>query len=540
MNSISHTQHIHPEGKLTIFDPDGKREIGLGQYNMIGRHSENQIQIKDGSVSKEHSMIFYNGNHRWIIRDMDSKNGSFVNGMQVKKEARLHDGDEIRLGNIKCIFRDKDGFTDTFFETSKHETEPIVLAIGEPITKARFLPEKEISDINILRTDYEKLRVTYELQRDIGLHTDIKTILDLILKHTFEFLECDRGVILLARKDGELEPKAYKSLKTQDKMTVSSTLIHHVQQEKTGILSSDISMDSRFEMADSIAIQGIRSSIAVPIIHQDDLLGIMIIDSSQEANAFTEKDLNLVTNIANQTAQMIKNSLLHEELKLLFDSSIRTLSAMVDARHSLTAGHSQRVTEYSLMIAREMCIGKQELEVLEFGALLHDIGKIGIGDHILLKEGTFTEEEEMTMKTHTEKTKAILNNFKFPASLQDVPDVAACHHEKVNGQGYPYGMTGDQMPALAKIIAVADVFDALTSVRDYPKYNSKETINREPMPLEDVISILKNESGSHFNPEVVSPFMRCLPRLPLRFCGNHFPPEYVDDMIQSSTSNTLH
>lgn len=293
-------------------------------------------------------------------------------------------------------------------------------------------------------------------------------------------------------------------------------------------------------MADSIAIQGIRSSIAVPIIHQDDLLGIMIIDSSQEANAFTEKDLNLVTNIANQTAQMIKNSLLHEELKLLFDSSIRTLSAMVDARHSLTAGHSQRVTEYSLMIAREMCIDKQELDVLEFSALLHDIGKIGIGDHILLKEGAFTEEEEMTMKTHTEKTKVILNNFKFPASLHDVPDVAACHHEKVNGQGYPYGMTGDQMPALAKIIAVADVFDALTSVRDYPKYNSKETINCEPMPLEDVVSILKNESGSHFDPEVVSAFMRCLPRLLLHFRGNHFPPEYVDDMIQSLSSNTLH
>ncbi|MDY7031365.1 MAG: FHA domain-containing protein [Thermodesulfobacteriota bacterium] len=525
---------------MTIFDPDGRREIGLGQYNMIGRHSENQIQIKDGSVSKEHSMIFSNGNHRWIIRDMDSKNGSFVNGMRVQKEARLHDGDEIRLGNIKCIFRDKNSFTDTFFETSKQETEPIVLAIGEPIAESRFLPEKEISDINELRSDYEKLRVTYELQRDIGLLTDIKTILDLILKHTFEFLECDRGVILLIDKDGELEPKAYKSLETKDKMTVSSTLIHHVQKEKTGILSSDISMDSRFEMADSIAIQGIRSSIAVPIIHQDDLLGIMIIDSSQEANAFTEKDLNLVTNIANQTAQMIKNSLLHEELKLLFDSSIRTLSAMVDARHSLTAGHSQRVTEYSLMIAREMCIDKQELDVLEFSALLHDIGKIGIGDHILLKEGAFTEEEEMTMKTHTEKTKVILNNFKFPASLHDVPDVAACHHEKVNGQGYPYGMTGDQMPALAKIIAVADVFDALTSVRDYPKYNSKETINCEPMPLEDVVSILKNESGSHFDPEVVSAFMRCLPRLLLHFRGNHFPPEYVDDMIQSLSSNTLH
>ena len=538
MNSFQNIRKEIPGTKLIILTRNDKREIDLAGHNMIGRHDANTIRIKDASVSKEHSLIFFNGYQDWMIKDLGSTNGTYLNGVRIRKEVILRSNDEIRFGNISCIFTNEADSVHRLVRAGEQDMETIVLAIGAPATQDRFLPEKEISHLSTLRADYEKLRVTYELQRDIGLNTDIETILKLILEHTFEFLDCDRGVILLAGKDGELEPKAYKSRRPQDKLIVSSTLIHHVQKERAGILSSDISMDSRFERADSIAIQGIRSSIAVPIIHGDDLLGIMIIDSSKEANAFTEKDLNLVTNISNQTAQMIKNSLLHEELKLLFDSAIRTLSAMVDARHSLTAGHSQRVTEYALMIAGEMGIEKQELEVLELSALLHDIGKIGIEDHILLKCGTFDEEEERIMKTHPEKTKVILDNFQFPSSLKDIPDVAACHHEKVNGQGYPYGLTGDQMPLIAKIIAVADVFDALTSVRDYPKYDSEKTMSRDPMPLSEVICILKDESGSHFDCKVVSAFLRCLPRVLFRFRRNHFSPEYVDETIRSLTSRS--
>ena len=539
MDSISEIRKEPFGAKLIIFDPNGKRRIDLVEYNTAGRHKDNRIQIMHGSVSKEHSLVFANSTHDWMIKDLGSRNGTFVNGKRIQGEIPLYDSDEIRMGSAKCIFKNGVGSAAKMFEVSEEEVEAHFHTMVAPIGQDRFLPESEISDINLLRADYEKLRVTYELHRDIGLDIDIETILDLILERTFEFLDCDRGVILLANRNGDLEPKAYKSRKKQDKLIISSTLIRHVQKEKTGIISSDIQMDNRFNAADSIVLQGIRSSIAVPILHRDDLLGVMIIDSSEAVNALTEKDLNLVTNIANQTAQLIKNSLLHEELRLSFDSSIRTLSAMVDARHSLTAGHSQRVTEYSLMIAREMGIDKQEMEILETSALLHDIGKIGIEDHVLLKNGTFTPEERAIMNTHPEKTKIILDNFRFPTSLKDVPDIAACHHEKLDGRGYPYGLTADQMPMNSRIIAVADVFDALTSFRDYPKYISGEILNCEPMPLPKVISVLKDESDSHLDPDVVSAFMRCLPRVLLYFRGRHFSPEYVDETIRSLDPSIL-
>ena len=158
--------------------------------------------------------------------------------------------------------------------------------------------------------------------------------------------------------------------------------------------------------------------------------------------------------------------------------------------------------------------------------------KIGIRDDVLMKNGPFTPEEREEMNTHPIKTKEILEKFRFPKAFKSVPEIALYHHEKVNGQGYPFGLTGDKMPLESKIMAVADVFDALTSRRDYPKYTRNESFSCEPMPLTKAIAILKNNAGSHFEPAVVDAFMVCLPQALLRFRGGHFPHQYVDDIIR--------
>lgn len=139
------------------------------------------------------------------------------------------------------------------------------------------------------------------------------------------------------------------------------------------------------------------------------------------------------------------------------------------------------------------------------------------------------------MNTHPLKTRSILESFRFPVSLRRVPHVAALHHEKLNGTGYPEGLTGDDLPRLSRIMAVADVFDALTSPRDYPRYDGEEGLGREPMPLEKVVSIIQSGSGGHFDPEVVAAFMRCLPRILRTHRGEHFDPEYVDGMLAETT-----
>ena len=277
-----------------------------------------------------------------------------------------------------------------------------------------------------------------------------------------------------------------------------------------------------------------KSVLCTPIKNRiGEMIGVLQVINAKKKERFDTEDETFLQDLTSQVGIALENSLLIEEVLLSFNSSISTLSATVDARHPFTAGHSERVTEYSLLIARQMGLTENEIEVLKIAGLLHDIGKIGIRDNILLKNGQFTPEERNEMKSHPEKTKAILDKFHFPRSLRKVPEIAVHHHERIDGHGYPRGLTGDQLPLGSKILAVADVFDAITSLRDYPKYADDEILSNDPMPLPKAVSILENGAGTQFDPEIVNAFIRCLPKALLLYRGEHFTEEYVDDMIRS-------
>jgi putative nucleotidyltransferase with HDIG domain len=276
-----------------------------------------------------------------------------------------------------------------------------------------------------------------------------------------------------------------------------------------------------------------RSVLCIPIYNRmGDRFAVIQVINKNGAAGFNDKDIGFLTGLGSQVGIALENAILYDEIRLSFESFIRTLSAVVDARHPLTAGHSQRVTEYSMMIAEQMGMAEPQREVLKIAALLHDIGKIGVRDDVLMKNGPFTPEEREEMNTHPAKTKEILEKFRFPKALRKVPEIALYHHERINGQGYPFGLTGDKMPLESKIMAAADVFDALTSRRDYPKYTCSESYSCEPMPLAKAIAILKSDAGSHFDPAVIDAFMACLPQALLRFRGGHFSPRYVDDTLR--------
>lgn len=208
-------------------------------------------------------------------------------------------------------------------------------------------------------------------------------------------------------------------------------------------------------------------------------------------------------NELNQTLET-ENYQLIMELGQSFESFVRALSIAVDAKHPLTAGHSNRVTEYSMFLGNSIGLSEDELELLKYSALLHDIGKIGVPDAILTKKGRFTDEEREVMNTHASWTYRIINDINLPKALARVPDIASSHHEKLDGTGYPNGLTGTKIHFFSRILAVSDVFDALTSLRDYPKYDGEKSFSPDPMSMNRAFSILKNDSGSHFDPEVVT------------------------------------
>ncbi|MBI3073847.1 MAG: FHA domain-containing protein [Deltaproteobacteria bacterium] len=308
--------------KLIVMGPDGgQSEFPLGPVNSIGRHPDNAVQILDKVISKEHAVLERLGEH-FIIRDLDSRNGTYVNGKRIK-EAVLKDRDEISIGSSRILFVAEDSPTrrsirDRVTIAPQSEKELTFIKTRFEQERSRdFLPADEIYDVEILKRDYEKLRAAHELARTTGgLELDIDTLLQKILDKIFDVLAADRGVILLQEAEG-LIPRVLKTRRPgrEEDVTLSHTIIDAVVKEKASILSSDATMDSRFGAAHSVIIQGIRSTMCVPLLAKNDLVGIVHLDTQDATGAFTEKDLQILSGIANQAAVLIDNARLVKKIE---------------------------------------------------------------------------------------------------------------------------------------------------------------------------------------------------------------------------------
>ena len=180
---------------------------------------------------------------------------------------------------------------------------------------------------------------------------------------------------------------------------------------------------------------------------------------------------------------------------MTYDMTLKGWSRALDMRDKETEGHSERVTEMSVQLARMMHVADDELEHIRRGALLHDMGKIGIPDAVLLKPGPLTPEEWVIMRTHPERAYELLIPIPYLHRSLDIP---YCHHERWDGEGYPRRLKGEQIPLAARIFAVVDVYDALRSDRPYRPGWSKE----------QTIAHIKQRIGNHFDPAVVDVFLR--------------------------------
>lgn len=365
-----------------------------------------------------------------------------------------------------------------------------------------------------MEVNYNNALVTNEIGQVISRQTHIEDILDNVIQILEKRLDYSRGLILLANPERtKLSFQAGFGYLEEQLSFLAKTTFQLDRPDSKGVFVVSFKEQRPFLVGDVREIEGTLSGksqnfakqllsqtfVCCPIICEGESLGILAVDNLKSKRPLVQSDVSLLMGIAPVIGISIRNAMLHEAKSAQFSSFLKVMAASIDARDPLTAGHSEKVTEYCTEICKELRLPANQKEMIRVAALLHDYGKIGVPDAILKKNGRLSDMEYDIVKTHCHKTRDILEQVNFEGIYRQVPEIAGAHHEKVDGTGYPKGLKGKEIPLGAKIIAVADFFEAVTSKRHY----------REPMQIEEAFKLLQDGIGTHFEKRIVEALIKC-------------------------------
>lgn len=354
----------------------------------------------------------------------------------------------------------------------------------------------------IEKQQVNELKTLYEVSKIIAGSIELDQLLDNIMAMATKVMNSETSsVLLLDEATNELtfqiaQGEKGAEVKRLIRLKVGQGIAGWVAQTGENCVVPDTSKDPRFyKEGDEKTKFVTKSLICVPLKHNDKIIGVLEVLNRKGDIPFNTHDMELLELIAAQCASPIVNAKLYQNIRNLYKSTLKVLANALDAKDSYTHGHSQRVAEYSLAIACELGLSAKEKDDLEFAALLHDIGKIGIRDNILCKPGKLTDEEFKIIQMHPVMSAQILEPIEF---LSDKIPIVKHHHERYDGRGYPSKLSKDEIPFGARIICVADTFDAMTSNRSY----------RKGLPAEVALEELKRCSGAQFDPVMVEAFLK--------------------------------
>lgn len=309
------------------------------------------------------------------------------------------------------------------------------------------------------------------------------------------------SVLLLNESENALEYAAGLGFKTEHikhtNIKIGDGTSGRAALEKSTASSSDLELANQNDCRSTlITHEKFTSHVATPLLIKGQVKGVLEIFHQTPQNP-DSKWFNYFETLATQTMIALENAnllktlqLKNEELTLAYDATIEGWSRALDLRDHETEGHTQRVTEMALKLADQMGMSLANKADIRRGALLHDIGKMGVPDAILHKPGDLTEHEWNIMRQHPSYAYQMLSPISY---LKHALEISYCHHEKWDGTGYPNGLKGDKIPLAARLFAVVDVFDALTSDRPYRKAWSHEA----------TYQYIQSQAGKHFDPQVV-------------------------------------
>ena len=347
-----------------------------------------------------------------------------------------------------------------------------------------------------------------KIGRSITAVTDIDVLLKVIAEETKIAIQADRCTVFMLDKDkNELWSKVALGMDSQEiRFPADKGLAGYVVKTGEPLNIPEAYNDPRFN-PDIDKETGYRTKtiLCMPIKNNNqEIIGAFQVLNKLNG-VFTKGDEDLLVAIGGSASIALENAQLFEqqkelykEQKVLFESFIDTLATSIDARDKITAGHSSRVKLYSMLLVNALDCDEKFKEIVEKAAILHDIGKIGIRDSVLQKEGKLTDEEYKHIQEHVKITHDILEKIHTSEDFKQITDIACSHHEKYDGSGYYRHLSGENIPYGGRILAVADVFDAITSKRHY----------RDKMPIQNVIDILISGKNKHFDGNLVDKFLQ--------------------------------
>ncbi len=431
---------------------------------IVGRALDCDLNVKHISVSRHHAILeYFSKDEKYYLQDLNSKNGTFLNGNVITSRMPLNSGDILKFGEVS-------------FE---------------------FIEEFEKKD----ESKIDRFKLILSLNKVINSNLNLEDVLERVVDAALKITRAERAFLLVADEKGKLKIRVAKNIKGEwlnpDEAEISFKTAKKVFKEGVPYITTDISDDKSMVFHRSVIKLGLNSVMAVPLRFKNKTIGILYVDSKLAVSSFEKDDLEIFLALSDQAAIAIENARLIEENKELLFSTIEALAESIEKRDPYTGGHTRRVLELSVKIAKKLNLDSKTIENLKLGALLHDIGKIGIDDKILRKQGRLNDEEYSIIKEHPKFGYQIIKHIK---QLKDAIPGVLYHHEKEDGTGYPAGLRGDDIPLIARIISVADAFDAMTTDRPYRKGLSVEIAAKE----------LFENREKQFSGEIVDAFIEVL------------------------------
>lgn len=466
------------QGTIDAFNPAAERMFGFAESEVVGQNLASLFAPK--SVTLVQSLIPTGGSDS----EDDASSGS-VQPQFHEVEGQRKDGTSVPLEMTVSTLR--------IGERGLHT------AIVHDLTRRK-------EDERLIRQQLERISALRAIDVAITGSFDIRVTLSIVLDQVVNLLSVDAAAILLYDEAScEFSCSASRGFRTQvirqSRVRLGEGLAGKVAAMRRIIESPNLAADQSFTRKDLVQTEEVVAYCALPLIAKGNVLAILEVFNRTPM----EFDADLVSYfevLGGQAAIALDSALMFEslqrknaELTVAYDVTIEGWARALDLRDKETEGHSRRVSEMTVRLARMFGVPEAEIVHIRRGALLHDIGKLGVPDNILLKQGPLTDEEWTVMRRHPQLAYDWLSPVEFLKSALHIPH---CHHEKWDGSGYPRGLAGDAIPLAARLFAIVDVWDGLTSDRPY----------RAAWSNERTLDFIRGQSGVHFDPRVVEVFVR--------------------------------